>query len=236
MANEYQQNIDNVTRFRDQTNAGYVKSTQETQQAQDAYKNAFSGVPSYESIYNDAKTQYANSPELENQKNSYLKAKDNSDMLRASIDKLPESINQQFGGTSLTMAKRDLFKQSQLQDLTKQFTNYDANYKASFKNYSTNVDRAFNESMDVANKNYDSYWDAVKNKFTVWEGNIKNQEAWSSSLSSANSQLSTANSAYTIFKMQQDHLNVMREFELKMNKINRDYINRAWVNAKNQYA
>lgn len=222
--NEYERNIQKAKQFVDQTNSNYVKATQDTKSAQSSYDQAFSSTPNYGDLYNQYKDQYTNTVDLANQKNSYLLAKDTADSVRSRVDKLGDSINQQFGGTSLTQAQRDLFKQKQLLDLQGQFTQYNANYKAQFTDYQKNVDRAFNESIDVANKSYDSYWDIVKIKYQTWNDRIKNQERWSESLSKANIQLNSANSAYNDFKRQQEYLDFERQMKLLDNQIARGMI------------
>lgn len=222
--NEYERNIQQAQAFRDQTSVGYEKATQATREAQSAYDNAFSSAPDYGTVYSQYKDQFTKDPELENLKNSYMLAKDNADSIRTQIDKLGDSINQQFGGTSLTEAQREMFKQKQLMGLQSQFTQYNANYNVSFKSYKSSVDRAFKESIDVANKSYDSYWDIVRIKYNTWNERIKNQSAWSSSLNRSNLQLDNANFAYNQFKRSQQQINVMRELELSLNRINREYI------------
>lgn len=223
--NEYQLNIQKAQQYVDQTNAGYQRATQETRSAQSAYDQAFRSTPDYSTVYNQYKDQYTNATDIANQKNSYLLAKDNTDAIRSRVDNLSDSINQQFGGTSLTQAQRDLHKNKQLQDLQSQFTQYNANYNVQFKNYQKSVDRAFNEALDVANKSYDGYWNIVRVKYDTWNESIKNEEKWSSSLSTANIQLDNANFNYNMYKREQEWLETMRKHEERMNQINRDYVN-----------
>lgn len=227
--NEYQRNIQQAQQYVDQTNAGYQQATQETREAQSAYDKAFSSAPDYSTVYNQYKDQYTKDPEFENMKNSYMLAKDNTDAVRTRIDKLGDSINQQFGGTSLTQAQRDLHKNKQLQGLQGQFTQYNANYNVQFKDYQKSVDSAFNEALDVANKSYDSYWDIVRVKYDTWNERIKTEEKWSDSLSTANLQLDNANFNYNMFKRQQEWLQTLRSFEERINRINRQYANSVYA-------
>lgn len=223
--NEYQRNIQQAKQYVDQANAGYQKATQETRSAQSAYDKAFSSAPDYGTLYDQYKDQYTKDPELENMKNSYMLAKDNVDSVRTRIDKLGDSINQQFGGTSLTEAQREMFKQKQLQGLQGQFTQYNANYNVQFKDYQKSVDRAFSEALDVANKSYDSYWDIVRIKYDTWNERIKTEKKWSDSLSTANLQLDNANFNYNMYKREQEWLETLRKHEERMNQINREYVN-----------
>lgn len=223
--NEYQLNIQKAQQYVDQTNAGYQRATQETKSAQSAYEKAFSSTPDYGTLYDQYKDQYTKDPELENMKNSYLLAKDNVDSVRTRIDKLSDSINQQFGGTSLTEAQREMFKQKQLQGLQRQFTQYNANYNVQFRDYQKSVDRAFNQALDVTNKSYDNYWNIVKIKYDTWNERIKTEEKWSDSLSTANIQLDKANFNYNMYKREQEWLETLRKHEERMNQINREYVN-----------
>lgn len=223
--NEYQRNIQQAKQYVDQANAGYQKATQETKSAQSAYEKAFSSAPDYGTLYAQYKDQYTKDPELENMKNSYMLAKDNVDSVRTRIDKLGDSINQQFGGTSLTEAQREMFKQKQLQGLQRQFTQYNANYNVQFRDYQKSVDRAFNQALDVTNKSYDNYWNIVKVKYNTWHERIKTEKKWSDILSAANIQLDDANFNYYMYKREQEWLETLRKHEERMNQINREYVN-----------
>lgn len=210
---DFQQRIAEATQYRDQTKASYDAAQRQTGQAQSAYDTAISTAPTYQTIYEQSKLQNGNSQEIADAKNTYTQAKQSTDTIKSMIDNLPTSITQQFGGTGLTQAQRDMAKQKQLQDLNKSFTQYNADYEVKFNNYNDMVDKAFDTSLDVANKNYDSYWDGVRRKFGDWQTSIKNQENWSSMYNTSQSQLSKVQSEYQTWQIKQQTLQMQREFE-----------------------
>lgn len=210
---DFQQRIAEATRYRDQTKGSYDAAKKQTGKAQSAYDTAFSTAPKYQTVYEKAKQQSINTQEISDMENSWKQAKENTDMLKTMVDKLPESITQQFGGTGLTQAQRDMAKQKQYSDLNKQFTQYNADYEVKFNDYNATVDKAFDTALDVANKDYDSYWDGVRRKFTDWQTSIKNQEKWEKMYYTSQSQLSDVQIAYDSWKMDQQIMQMEREFE-----------------------
>lgn len=224
---DYQQRIAAATQYRDQTKASYDAAQQQTGQAQSAYDTAMTTAPTYQTIYEQAKQQNTDTQEIADKKNSYLQAKEVTDNTKSMIDKLPQSITQQFGGTGLTQAQRDMAKQQQLNDLTKQFTQYDANYQVKFADYNATVDQAFNTSLDVANKNYDSYWDGVRMKFNDWQTAIKNQGDWEKAYYGSQSQLQSVQLEADNYKFQQQLMQQQRDFENWMNNFKANQRNTA---------
>lgn len=214
---DFQQRIAEATQYRDQTKASYDRAKTETGQAQAAYDTAFSTAPTYQTVYEQAKLQNGNSQEIADAQNSYTQAKQSTDTIKSMIDNLPTSITQQFGGTGLTQAQRDMAKQKQLQDLNKSFTQYNADYEVKFNNYNSMVDKAFDTSLDVANKNYDSYWDGVRRKFSDWQTTIKSQESWEKMYYGSQSQLQKVQLEYDNWQFQQRQMQQQREFESWLN-------------------
>lgn len=214
---DFQQRIAEATTYRDQTKGAYDKAKVETGQAQSAYDTAFSTVPKYQTVYEQQRQKLTNTQEMADAKNSWVQSKEVTDTLKTQIDKLPESITQQFGGSGLTQAQRDMAKSKQLGDLSKQFTQYNADYEMKFTNYNETVDKAFDSALDVANKDYDSYWDGVRRKFTDWETSIKNQEEWSKMYYTSSSMLQKTQLEADNYRFQQQQMNQQREFETWMN-------------------
>lgn len=214
---DFQQRIAAATQYRDQTKASYDAAQQQTGQAQSAYDTSISTAPTYQTIYEQAQQQNTNTQEIADSKNTYLQAKEITDNTKSMIDKLPQSITQQFGGTALTQAQRDMAKQQQLNDLSKQFTQYNADYEVKFADYNSMVDKAFDTSLDVANKNYDSYWDGVRSKFADWQTSIKNQESWEKMYYTSQSQLQSVQLEADNYRFQQQLMQQQRDFENWMN-------------------
>lgn len=162
----------------DQTKGAYDRAKQETGQAQSDYEKSITTAPNFQTTYEKYKQEYQNSEEIKTLKSAWEKTKEAVDSIRTSIDHLSESINQQFGGSTLSQAQRDKAKQSQLETLTKSFNQYNTTYQIQFADYSKKVDEAFDTSIDIANKDYDRYWNIVRKKFEVWQERIKNEDQW----------------------------------------------------------
>lgn len=214
---DFQQRIAEATAYRDQTKGAYDQAKTETGQAQSAYDTAFSTVPAYQTVYEQNKQSLTNTQEIADMQNSWKQAKESTDTIKGMIDKLPGSITQQFGGTGLTQAQRDMAKQQQLGDLSKQFTQYNASYEMKFANYNDTVDKAFDTAMDVTNKDYDRYWNGVRVKFDAWNASIKNQEEWEKMYYTSSSMLQKTQLEADNYRFQQQQMNQQREFETWMN-------------------
>jgi hypothetical protein len=214
---DFKQRINEATTYRDQTKASYDKAKKETGKAQSAYDTSFSTAPKYQTVLEQQKQSLTNTQEIADLNNSWKQSKETTDGLKTQIDKLPESITQQFGGTGLTQAQRDMAKSQQLGDLSKQFTQYNANYETQFTNYNDTVDKAFDSALDVSNKQYDSYWDGVRRKYSDWQTSIGNQDKWSELYGSSKSQLQKTQMDYDNDKFQQQQMQEEREFETWMN-------------------
>lgn len=210
---DFERRIQEAKQHVDQTKGSWDAAKKETGIAQSDYDTSFTTAPNYQTYYEKYKQDFQNSDEITALKNTWQQTKDTVDSIRTSIDKLPESIGQTFGGTSLTQAQRDLAKQKQLQDLNKSFTQYNANYQTQFADYNKRVDDTFEQALDVANKDYDSYWDGVRRKFDVWQTSIANEEQWSSMYYTSQSQLSKVESDYRVWQIQQETMRMQREFE-----------------------
>lgn len=209
---DFAQRIADATRYRDETKGSYDAAKQQTQQKMTDYDSAFTQAPQYQTIYDQYKQKYANTAEIQQMKSTWETAKQSVDATRTMIDKLPESIGQQYGGTALTQAQRDKARQQQLGNLSKQFTQYNANYQVSFNNYNDTVDKAFNQTLDVANKQYDSYWNGVKQKFANWQKQIANEDQWENMYYQSRSALSKVQTEQKVAQIRQQTLNMQRDF------------------------
>lgn len=197
----------------DQTKGAWDAAKQETGIAQSNYDTSFTTAPDYQTYYEKYKQEFENSAEITGMKSTWEATKSTVDTLKTNIDKLPETIGQSFGGTSLTQAQRDMAKQQQLQKLNKSFSQYSASADSQFADYNKSVDAAFDQSIDVANKDYDSYWDGVRRKFDLWNTSIANEDEWSSMYYQSQTQLSSVESEQRIWQIQQETIRMQREFE-----------------------
>lgn len=209
---DFERRIQEAQQYVDQTKGAWDAAKQETGKAQSDYDTSFTTAPNYQTLYEQYKQEYQNTDEITGLKSTWQTTKETVDSLKTTIDKLPESTNQMFGGTSLTQAQRDMAKQKQLQQLNESFTQYNANYQAQFEDYNKKVDDAFSQALDVANKDYDSYWDGVRRKYNVWQQSIENENSWSGAYYGSQSQLSKVQSEYNVWKIQQETIRMQREF------------------------
>lgn len=214
---DFAQRIADATRYRDQTKGSYDAAKNQTQDTMNDYNSAFTQAPQYQTVYDQYKKQYAETTEIQQAKSTWETAKQTVDATKTMIDKLPESISQQYGGTALTQAQRDKARQQQLGNLNKQFTQYNANYQVSFNDYNKRVNDAFNQALDVSNKQYDSYWDGVKRKFSEWQTRIANEKQWEKMFYQSRSQLSSIETEQKVWQIQQDTIKQQREFEIWRN-------------------
>lgn len=209
---DFERRIQEAQQHVDQTRGAYERAQRETSQAMDNYNQSITTAPNFQTYYEKYKQQYQDTAEIRAAKSTWQNTKEAVDALRTRIDKLSESINQQFGGTFLTAAQRERAKQQQNQELSSQFTQYNAAYQTQFADYSKKVEDAFNTSMDVANKDYDRYWKVVRKKFDIWKAAIKNEEQWNKMYWTSQSQLRQTQNEYQNWRMQQEIMQRQREF------------------------
>lgn len=209
---DFQTRIADANLHRDQTKGSYDAAKQQTQQSMTDYNKMFDQSPQFQTIYDQTKAKYTDSAEIQQMKSTWETAKSQVDSTRTMIDKLPESIGQQFGGTGLTQAQRDKARQQQLGNLSKQFQQYDANYQVSFANYDDTVEKAFNTSLDVANKEYDSYWDGVRAKYSEWQTRLSSENQLAKMYYDSRSAASKVQSEYDVWQMKQQSMQQQKEF------------------------
>lgn len=208
---EFEKRLQDARAHVDQTRGAYERAKQETGQAMSNYNESITTAPNFQTYYEKYKQQYQESEELKQLKSDWQEAKQNTDGIRSSIDKLSESINQQFGGTSLTQAQRDMAKRKQQEQLNKQFMVYNADYQAKLNSYNKKVESAFQTSMDLTTKDYNRYWKTVQKKFEVWKTRVENEKQWSDMYRTSQNQLMQVNEAYKDFQMQQQIMQRKRE-------------------------
>ena len=225
---DWQQRIQDAQRYVDQTYSSYHQAQQQSQQAMNDYNQSFSNNPDYQTIYDQYKKEFTESAELAKDKSAYEKAKGLLDSIKTQINNLSTTISQRFGGTGLTQQQRDKYKEQQYNQLNQMFTQYGADYQVKFENYQDKVDKAFSQALDVANKQYDSYWDNARRKFSVWQQALQNENQWKDFASSADVQLFMLQSQYASWKIQQDYMQMVRESEERLNQLAEVSRQRQW--------
>lgn len=225
---DWQQRIQEAQRYVDQTYSSYHQAQQQSQQAMNDYNQSFSNNPDYQTIYDQYKKEFTESAELAKDKSAYEKAKGLLDSIKTQINNLSTTISQRFGGTGLTQQQRDKYKEQQYNQLNQMFTQYGADYQVKFENYQDKVDKAFSQALDVANKQYDSYWDNARRKFSVWQQALQNENQWKDFASSADVQLFMLQNQYASWKIQQDYMQMVRESEERLNQLAEVSRQRQW--------
>ena len=225
---DWQQRIQEAQRYVDQTYSSYHQAQQQSQQAMNDYNQSFSNNPDYQTIYDQYKKEFTESAELAKDKSAYEKAKGLLDSIKTQINNLSTTISQRFGGTGLTQQQRDKYKEQQYNQLNQMFTQYGADYQVKFENYQDKVDKAFSQALDVANKQYDSYWDNARRKFSVWQQSLENENQWKDFASSADVQLFMLQSQYESWRIQQDYMQMVRESEERLNQLAEVSRQRQW--------
>lgn len=225
---DWQQRIQEAQRYVDQTYSSYHQAQQQSQQAMNAYNQAFSNNPDYQTIYDQYKKEFTESAELAKDKSAYEKAKGLLDSIKTQINNLSTTISQRFGGTGLTQQQRDKYKEQQYNQLNQMFTQYGADYQVKFENYQDKVDKAFSQALDVANNQYDNYWDNARRKFSVWQQSLQNENQLKDFASSADVQLFMLQNQYASWKIQQDYMQMVRESEERLNQLAEVSRQRQW--------
>ena len=209
---DFERRIQEAQRHADETRGAYERAQQETGRALTDYDQSITTAPNFQTYYEKYKQQYQDTAEIRQAKSTWESTKQAVDSIRTRIDKLAESINQQFGGTSMTEAQRQLAKDKQNQELNKQFTQYNTTYQTQVASYNKKVDDAFNVSMEVANKDYDRYWKVVRKKFEVWKTAISNENQWKQMEQTSHDQLQRVQNDYQNYRTQQTIMQMQREF------------------------
>ena len=146
----------------------YNQYAQEAAAAGNKYNDAFDNRQGYGDIYADARNQYYNTDEINAARGTYQAARDAVDQMNTTINKLPESIRQQYGGTGLTEAQRARAMNDQYQQNSNTFNLLNTNYSNASADYNDLANRAMQEVMNVAGGNYQSQEDGLNALQAAW--------------------------------------------------------------------
>lgn len=156
----------------------YTNTYGQANNSQTDYRNAINAAQTYGDIYNAARSQYLDTDEINAAKGTYQSARDAVNQVSTTLNKLPESIRQQYGGTGLTEAQRQRAMQDQQSNLANTYNYANTNYSNAAADYQTLLNQAMNEVSNVASGNYQGQQSNIENL-----GNL-----WANLLSSANTQ------------------------------------------------
>ena len=146
----------------------YNQYAQQAGQAGDKFNNAFDNRQGYGDIYSQARDQYYNTDEINAARDTYQNARSAVDQLNTTINKMPESIRQQYGGTGLTEAQRQRALSDQYQQSANTYNMLNTNYQNASSDYNDLAARAMQEVQNVAAGNYQSQEDALNSLQNAW--------------------------------------------------------------------
>ena len=146
----------------------YNQYAQQADQAGNKFNTAFDDRQNYGDIYQQARDQYYNTDEINTARDTYQNARGAVDQLNTTINKLPESIRQQFGGTGLTEAQRQRALSDQYSQNANTYNMLNTNYSNASADYNDLANRAMQEVQNVAGGNYQSQEDAINALQSAW--------------------------------------------------------------------
>lgn len=212
---DFERRIQEASQHVDQTKGAWDAAKKETGIAQADYNASFTTAPDYQTMLEKSRLKQEEQYEIPALKSEWEESKARVDSIKSEIDNLSISVLGEFRSSGL-MATQDRYEKSlksQNEKLSKQFNHYSAGYELSSARYQDSVDKAFSSSIDVANKNYDNYWNLVRVKMDKWQRSIKDADEWSSMYYKSQSQLSSVQSEQRIWQIQQETIRMQREFE-----------------------
>lgn len=207
------QRVQEAQAYADRTKA---RAEQERRLADDAkgqYERSLRLAPDMTTLYEQSKAKYLNTPELEDERRDVEKMRGLSDNAKTALDKVSQSIRWQFAGTGMSQDKADELEEVQTKELSSQFSTYQANYQQAQTGYEKRVEKAFNTSIDVANKDYDVAWQKIRNRANVWSSLVDSSRYWGEMSSGAQTQLFQAQSARDAWELRQRAMRLERELQ-----------------------
>lgn len=146
----------------------YNQYAAEANAAGNKYNTAFDQRQNYGDIYGAARDQYMNTDEINASRDVYQNARAAVDQMNTTINKLPESIRQQYGGTGLTEAQRARAMGDQQAQMANTANYLNTNYQNASADYNDLANRALQEVFNVAGGNYQSQQDSLGLLQSAW--------------------------------------------------------------------
>ena len=132
--------------------ASYQKYNAYQQQADEAYgkyNNAFDKRQSFGDIYGAARDRFYDTDEINKARTSYQQARGAVDQLNDTINRMPDTIRQQYGG-NLTQAQLSRIMQSRQGDNANTMNMLSQNYNNALQDYTDLANRGMQETQYVA--------------------------------------------------------------------------------------
>ena len=163
-----------IARAQNDVNTSRNTYNQYQQQADQAGNKFNAGLDKYQNrsfgdIYNQARGQYFDTPEMQKAQGAYQEARDAVNQMNTTINKLPETIRQQFGGTFLTAAQRERALGDQRAAMGNTLNLLSTNYQNASDDYNRLSDRGLKEAMFTAQGNDARDWNVVNALQNAWQ-------------------------------------------------------------------
>ncbi len=165
---DFGQRIADAQKASNTSKTSYNQYDKQAGKAQTKYDTAFDDRQNYGDIYGAARDQYMNTDEINAARGTYQGAREAVDAMNTTINKLPESIRQQYGGTGLTEAQRARAMGDQYQQNSNTLNLLNTNYSNASADYQDLANRALQEVFNVAGGNYQSQEDALNALQGAW--------------------------------------------------------------------
>ena len=146
----------------------YNQYAQQAGQAGTKFNDAFDNRQSFDDVFQGNLDKYYNNAEVTGARDSYQNARAAVDQLNTTINKMPESIRQQYGGTGLTEAQRQRALSDQYSQNANTYNMLNTNYSNASADYNDLANRALQEVFNVAGGNYQSQEDALNSLQGAW--------------------------------------------------------------------
>lgn len=165
---DFGQRINEAAGTRDRSYNTYNQYQQQADAAKTKFDQQFNNRQNFGDIYNSARNQYMNTDEINKARGTFNEARDAVDKIGATINNLPASIRQQFGGTGLTEAQRQRALQHQMGAMQDTADHYSKNYANASQDYNTLMSRALQEAQFAATGQYQGQQDAINTLQNAW--------------------------------------------------------------------
>lgn len=163
-----------IARAQNDVNTSRNTYNQYQQQADQAGNKFNAGLDKYQGrsfgdIYNQARGQYFDTPEMRKAQGAYQEARDAVNQMNTTINKLPETIRQQFGGTAMTAAQRERALGDQRAAMGNTLNLLSTNYQNASDDYNRLSDRGLKEAMFTAQGDDARDWNVVNALQNAWQ-------------------------------------------------------------------
>lgn len=165
---DYGTRIADAAATKDASYGTYNQYAGQADQAKAQYDTAFGQRQGYGDIYDSTRNKYMNTDEVNAAKGAYQNSRDAINLMNTTMNKLPESISQQYGGTGLTEAQRARAMGQQQQQMGNTYNYLNTNYQNALGDYQDLSNKAMQETQNVAGIAYQSQQDALNAQQDYW--------------------------------------------------------------------